>query len=167
MEARGSRQHKGSNSTFQKFEFNFSGRRTDNWSTHWRIRRRTDNWSTHLANSDDGQTIGQLTCEFGRRTDNWSTHWRIVSRQDEGSNSTFQKLPAKTRVRIQLFKSFPAKTMVRIQLFKVRIQLFTPSPTITTTYPIYYSQVSNPTSSNIQRNLHPARLSHLPTSRQS
>jgi hypothetical protein len=27
--------------------------------------------------SDDGQTIGQLTGEFGRRTDNWSTHWRI------------------------------------------------------------------------------------------
>jgi hypothetical protein len=54
-----------------------------------------------------------------------------VSRQHEGSNSTFQKIPAKTRVRIQLFKSFPpkrvfeltfqkfpAKTRVRIQLEK-------------------------------------------------
>jgi hypothetical protein len=32
-----------------------------------------------------------------------------VSRQDEGSNSTFQKFPAKTRVRIQFFKSFPPR----------------------------------------------------------
>ena len=35
-----------------------------------------------LANSYDGQTIGQLTGEFGRRTDNWSTHWRICRRTD-------------------------------------------------------------------------------------
>jgi hypothetical protein len=33
----------------------------------------------------------------------------LISRQDEGSNSTFQKFPAKTRVRIQLFKSFPPR----------------------------------------------------------
>ena len=31
-----------------------------------------------------------------------------VSRQDEGSNSTFQKFPAKT-IRIQLFESFPPR----------------------------------------------------------
>ena len=62
-------------------------RRTDNWATHWLIRTTDRQLVNSLANSYDGQTIGQLTensydgqtigqptGEFVRRTDNWSTH---------------------------------------------------------------------------------------------
>jgi hypothetical protein len=45
-----------------------------------------------------------------------------VSRQDEGSNSTFQKFPAKTRVRIQLFKSFPPSRGFEFNFSKVSRQ---------------------------------------------
>ena len=57
-------------------------RRTDNWSTHWRIRTTDRQLVNSLTNSYDGQTIGQPTGEFVRRTDNWSTHWRICRRTD-------------------------------------------------------------------------------------
>jgi hypothetical protein len=59
-------------------------RRTDNWTTHWRIRRRTDNWSTHWRirrRTDNWSTHRQIR----RRTDNWSTHWRIRRRTDNWS----------------------------------------------------------------------------------
>jgi hypothetical protein len=42
-----------------------------------------------------------------------------LSRQDEVSNSTFQKFPAKTRVRIQLFKSFPPRRGFEFNFSKV------------------------------------------------
>jgi hypothetical protein len=38
---------------------------------------------------------------------------------NEGSNSTFQKFPAKTRVRIQLFKSFPPRRGFELNFSKV------------------------------------------------
>ena len=40
-----------------------------------------------------------------RRVDEFN--FRNVSRQDEGSNCTFEKFPAKTRVRIGFEKGFP------------------------------------------------------------
>ena len=45
-----------------------------------------------------------------------------VSLQVEGSNSTFQKFPAKTRVRIQLFKSFPPRRGFEFNFSKVSRQ---------------------------------------------
>jgi hypothetical protein len=57
---------------------------TQNWSTHWRIRRRTDNWSTHwriCRRTDNWSTHWHIR----RRTDNWSTHWRIRRRTDNWS----------------------------------------------------------------------------------
>ena len=64
----------------------------------------------------DGVTAGR-----GQR--GFEFNFSKVSRQDEDSNSTFQKFPAKTRVRIKLFKSFPPRRgfeSVRIQFASIQ-----------------------------------------------
>jgi hypothetical protein len=52
-----------------------------------------------------------------------------VSRQDEGSNSTFQRFPANTRIRIQLFKSFPPSRGFEFNFSKVSRQAEDSNPT--------------------------------------
>jgi hypothetical protein len=66
--------------------------------------------------------VGGVTAGRGQR--GFEFNFSKVSRQNEGSNSTFsnstfQKFPAKTRVRIQLFESFPPRRGFEFNFSKV------------------------------------------------
>ena len=73
----------------------------------WVEDRQTDEFATHRQ-TDESISIADPP----RR--GFEFNFSKVSRWDEGSNSTFQKFPAKMRVRILLFQMFLAKTSERI-----------------------------------------------------
>ena len=65
---------------------------------------------TYIETLEVAEQLCPHVCCIDHRTQ-WSATWMesLPDADNEGSNSTFQKFPAKTRIRIQLFKSFPPR----------------------------------------------------------